>query len=113
MSLCRTGKKTLLPIIKRVVRPGSIIHSDEFQSYNDLAMMNFELKRVCHKYNFVCPKTGIHTQHVESYNNKIKLRIKEVKGVRGENRKSFLDEFMWFDQNKPNRFFNLIGLLKI
>ena len=69
---------TLLPIIERVERPGSIIYTDEWASYNALGRNdNYRHKTVCHKYNFVDPSTLVHTQNVESFNNKIKCEIKK------------------------------------
>jgi transposase-like protein len=72
IELLNDKKKTsIIPIIARVVRPGSIIYTDEWSSYNDLALFNnYQYLSVTHKYNFVCPGTGVHTQHVESTNNK-------------------------------------------
>ncbi|MGL6009322.1 MAG: transposase [Culicoidibacterales bacterium] len=82
---CVANRKaeTLLPIITSVVRPGSKILTDEFKAYDSLIHdPRYFLRRVCHKYNFVCPISGNHTQHVESFNNKLKLAIKKCKGIR-------------------------------
>jgi hypothetical protein len=102
-----------LPIIARVLRSNSIIYSDEWAAYNDLPKLNFDLKQVCHKYNFVYPVTGVHTQHVESFTNKLKMKIKESKGVRKQDHTDFLTEFMWFGGNSSWTFYKLIELLKI
>jgi transposase-like protein len=67
------SKRTLLPIIARVVRSYSNIYSDVWAAYKDLPLLNFDLKQVCHKYNFV------HAQHVESFNNKLKIKKKKIK----------------------------------
>ena len=61
----------IIPIIEKVVRP------DEAKCYLALQKnLDFVHQTVCHKYNFQDPITGVHTQHVESYNNKIKQQIK-------------------------------------
>jgi len=73
-------KSTIIPIINQVVRAGSIIHTDEAKVYITLKE-NYEHSSVCHKYNFVDPESGVHTQHVESYNNKIKAKIKSMRGI--------------------------------
>jgi len=46
--------KTLIPIIERVVRPGSIIHTDEAQVYQrlDKSEIGYAHETVCHKYYF-------------------------------------------------------------
>ena len=70
--------ETIIPIIESVVRPGSIIHTDEEKAYHALkeSLQNYEHLTVCYKYNFVDLVTGIHILHVESWNNKIKTQIK-------------------------------------
>jgi len=45
--------------------------------------------------NFVEPSTGVHTQHVESYWNRVKTKLKRMKGCHGHQLPSYLDEFMW------------------
>lgn len=45
---------TLLPIIDKVIRPGSKIHTDEWSEYNSLKYNPAcEHKAITHKYNFV------------------------------------------------------------
>ena len=43
--------------------------------------------------NFVCSKTGIHTQFVISYNIKLKNKIKEQRGIVKDNHQDFLMNF--------------------
>jgi len=50
---------------------------------------------VNHSVNFVEPTTGVHTQNVESYWNKVKTKLKRMKGCHGDQLPSYLDEFMW------------------
>ncbi|KAG0426564.1 hypothetical protein DMUE_5961 [Dictyocoela muelleri] len=76
----RRDDESLIPIISSVVRPVSIITTDEWRAYNNFMNINdYYHRRVCHKYNFVDPETGNHTQHVESFNNKLKLALKKEK----------------------------------
>ena len=39
--------------------------------------------------------TGVHTQNIESYWNRVKKRFKSMKGVHSHQLASYLDEFMW------------------
>jgi hypothetical protein len=55
----------------------------------------------------------VHTQNVESYNNKKKLRIKELKGLKEEAREWFCYEFMWLNNFKQECFEKSIDLIKI
>ena len=101
---------TLLPIIEDIVIPGSTIMSDEWPSYKVLSEnTKYTHMTVCHKYNFVCPNTGNHTQNVESYNNRLKLQIKAMKGLTNNGRHDFLLKFMWFERHST--FQDLIYLI--
>ena len=66
-----------------------------------------------HSVTFVDPTTGTHTQHVESYWNRVKVRyfyililqlsvvkntqikLKRMRGCHAEHLTAYLDEFMW------------------
>ena len=55
---------TLLPIIQRVVRLGSIVHSDEWRAYRGIqARLGLEHHTVNHSVEFVA-SDGTHTQHI-------------------------------------------------
>jgi len=56
------SEKTLLPIIQKYIRPGSIIMSDCWKAYNNLQQAGFKHNTVYHTYNFVDPNTGAHTR---------------------------------------------------
>ena len=68
--------KTIILIIERVLRPGSIIHTDEARVFQrlDKSEIGYAHETICHKYYFVCPQSGVYTQHVESWNNKLKCK---------------------------------------
>ena len=72
------GAEILLPIIQSVVRPGSIVHSDEWRSYRQIqGRTGLSHRTVNHSINFVEPITGVHTQNIESYWNVKKTVIKK------------------------------------
>ena len=57
---------TLLPIVQNFVRPGSIVYSDEWAAYNQLAASAAcQHQTVNHSIHFVDPQTGAHTQGIE------------------------------------------------
>ena len=91
------GGATLLPLIRAHAAPGTIIHSDEWASYSQIATRFPHLQHhtVNHSVEFVNPTTGVHTQHIESYWNRVKKRFKSMKGVNSLQLPSYLDEFMW------------------
>ena len=87
---------TLLPIIQCHVQPNTTIQSDEWAAYNrvqSLPNVN-QHQTVNHSVEFVSA-SGVHTQNVESYWARSKLKLKRMKGVAAEQLPSYLDEFMW------------------
>lgn len=104
---------TLLPIIHEISREGTIIVSDKWAGYRRLQETGIHHLTVNHSLHFVDPITGIHTQNIESYWSKLKLRVKTMKGVRGSVLKDFLIEWMWRDNIHDENFDNLIELIKI
>ena len=92
---------TSLPIIQRHIAPGTIIHSDQWRAYQRVIGLPSVASHgtVNHSINFVEPITGVHTQHIESYWNRAKVRIKRMKGCHSHQILSYLDEFMWREQH--------------
>ena len=92
---------TLLPIIQQHVRPGTVIWSDEWAAYRrvqQLAPVAMHAT-VNHSIEFVDPNTGVHTQNIESYWNRVKTKIKRMKGVQSTMLSSYLDEHMWRERH--------------
>ena len=88
---------TLLPLINAHVAPGTIIHSDEWAAYNRVQRLSNVSSHdvVNHSVNFVEPSTGVCTQHEESYWNRVKTKLKRMKGCHCHQLPSYQDEFMW------------------
>ncbi|XP_060864281.1 uncharacterized protein LOC132940567 [Metopolophium dirhodum] len=89
------SEKTLLPIIQKYIRPGSIILSDCWKAYNNLQQVGFKHNTVNHTYNFVDPDTGAHTQHIERLWGSAKWGNKKRRGTNRNFLESYLAEFMW------------------
>ena len=87
---------TLLHLIQQHVAPGTVIHSDQWASYNQVGTLpNVSAHRtVNHSVEFVSP-SGVHTQNVESYWNRSKMKLKRMRGCAAKEVPSYLDEFMW------------------
>lgn len=92
---------TLLPIIQAHVAPGTIIHSDEWSSYRRVSLLPSVAthETVNHSVTFVDPVTGAHTQNIESYWSRAKVKLKRMKGCHGHQLPSYLDEFMWRERH--------------
>lgn len=107
------SSSTLIPIIQSVIREGSTVQSDEWRAYRNLSELGFDHNTVNHSVEFVNHMDGTHTQCIESYWSKQKLRIKAKKGVFGDALQSFLDEWMWRDNVFLDNFENLLELIKL
>ena len=87
---------TLLPLISQHVRPGSIVLSDEWSSYNQLtATTGSTHQTVNHSLYFVDPTTGAHTQSVEGMWSCCKRMMREEKVMNSALFETYLPEFMW------------------
>lgn len=94
----RRDRATLTQILRRVLLPGSEVHSNDWGAYRNLArhVHNVTVDSiVVHHDNFVNPVTGIHTQEVESAWSRLKYHIKREKGIRALDLQDFLNEEMW------------------
>ena len=97
---CRNAA-TLLPIIQQHVRPGTVVWSDEWAAYRRVQQLPAVSQHgtVNHSIEFVNPSTGVHTQNIESYWNRVKTKFKRMKGVQCTMMSSYLDEFMWRERH--------------
>lgn len=92
---------TLLPIIQQHLHPGTVVWSDEWAAYQRVQQLNqvSQHQSVNHSINFVDSATGVHTQNIESYWNRVKTKFKRMKGVHEQMLESYLDEFMWRERH--------------
>lgn len=77
----RRDVATLHPIITRCIHPGTDVHTDDWAAYRNMnqRINNVNVHRaVVHRYHFVDPVTGVHTQEVESCWNNLKLGQKNA-----------------------------------
>ncbi|CAF1090388.1 unnamed protein product [Brachionus calyciflorus] len=87
--------ETLLRIIYDRVEEGTTIISDSWSSYEKLKDLNFSHLKVNHKYNFIDPISGAHTNKIEGLWKHAKESFKQSNGCLRIHIKSFLDEFLW------------------
>lgn len=99
--VARRDAATLLPIIQSHVAPGTIIHSDQGSMYNRVGTLPSVASHasVNHSVEFVNSTTGVHTQNIESYWNRVKTKLKRMKGCHQSELSSYLDEFMWRERH--------------
>ena len=94
---------TLLPIIQAHVNPGTVIWSYCWAAYNSIiALPSVQAHdTVNHSIEFVAP-SGVHTNHIESYWNRAKIKLKRMRGCHRSQLPSYLDEFMWRERYGKN-----------
>ena len=94
--------------------PGTIIHSDEWAAYNHVPRLSNVSSHgiVNHSINFVEPTTGVHTHNVESYWNRVKTKLKRMKGCCGDELPSYLDEFMWREHHGTSALLALQNIMR-
>jgi transposase-like protein len=102
--------ETLLYILSRYIREGSIIYTDCFSSYSGLHEL-FEHHTVNHSENFVDPETGCHTNTIEGTWCGIKMKIAPRNRVH-DLIDLHLAEFQWRRANDSLLWDSLIYCLK-
>ena len=90
----RRDAATLVPIIQQHVVNGTV-WSDEWAVYNNVATLPNVVNHdtVNHSVEFVAP-SGVHTQNIESYWDRVKIKLKRMRGRHEHQLASYL-EFMY------------------
>jgi transposase-like protein len=103
--------ETLVPIIQRYIRPGSIIHSDMWRSYAGLRDLGYEHYTVNHSEHFVDPDSYACTNTIEGTWNGMKANIRPRSRTR-EDVEGHLYEFIWRRQNADDLWRGFISALR-
>lgn len=98
---------TLNAILERNVAPGSIICTDIWRGYSQVAAIPvdppFEHRTVNHSENFVDPDDGTCTNHVERGWGQIKTKFKRMNGCHDSKLTSRLNEAIWRQHFAPSK----------
>ena len=102
-------RATLHSIIQRHTLPNTVVHTDEWTAYRGMTSLPNVTSHavVNHSIHFVDPITGVHTNNVESYWNRVKRKLKHMKGCHKHQLPSYLDEFMWMERWGGDTFNNI------
>ena len=101
---------TLLDIITRNVKQGSVIHTDLWKSYNSLKEFGYTHKQVDHRKQFKT-KDGVDTNTIEGNWASAKYFIKPAS--RGDKTlQSYLDEYIWRRRNENNIWSAFLNAVK-
>lgn len=100
-------KETLHREIQRMVAQGTIIHSDEWPSYNGLNRLGYQHLTVNHSIEFV-GTNGAHIQNLESIHGELKAEFKIIRGLIENNIAAFLDEFVFRKVHRERDIFDVM-----
>ena len=111
----KRDRQTLVPIIVKYIRPGTIIYSDFWKAYNSLGQLpeGYTHRRINHSKNFV--RGNIHTQNIERLWRDVKEWVKRP-GIRSEYLSQYLARYLFIKSVPDERrllhaFFERAALL--
>ena len=87
-------QKTLIPLIQKWIKPGTIIHSDCWKSYDKLSKLGYTHVTVNHSKEFMNPTNAACTNAIESDWRHAKVLMPHY-GVHRGMHSGYLAEFMW------------------
>ena len=94
--MAKRDAATLLPIITQHVWPGTVVYSDEWAAYHQLATTTGTIHlSVNHSIHFVDPLTSTHTQGVEGMWSACKRMMREERTMNSKLFDTYLPEYMW------------------
>jgi hypothetical protein len=98
----RRDASTLIPLIKKYIRPGSKVYSDYWRAYGGIPTLEgyrFEHGTVCHEHHFVDTLTGVHTNTIEGRWARVKAAI-PCRVYNLLTLQEYLSEYVWRHYNK-------------
>lgn len=90
-----TKTDTLMPIIRRKIKPDSIVYTDSYRSYNALDVSEFKHYRINHSALFADGKN--HINGIENFWNQAKRVLRKYNGIPAK-------QFYWFLKETEFRF---------
>ncbi|CEF67761.1 Transposase, ISXO2-like domain-containing protein [Strongyloides ratti] len=108
----KRDSETLLDVIKKHVKPGSIIHTDLWRGYEGIEeKLGFKHCTVNHSVSFKDPETGIHTNTIEGTWNGFKIMI-PARSRTKKDMEERLWEFAWRRANKKKLWAGFLDALR-
>ena len=115
--LCRGGKvwaqvvpdveaKTLMPLISRRVKAGSIVCSDTWKSYTGVAAKGYVHRLVKHHKGEYSDGKGNHINGLEGFWGYLKRRLAAKGGIRKERLPLYLGEYVWRYNHRNDNIVN-------
>ena len=85
-----TKTDTLMPIIRRKIRPDSVVYTDSYRSYNALDVSEFKHYRINHSEQFADKHN--HINGIENFWNQAKRVLRKYNGIPTKHFNLFLKE---------------------
>jgi len=123
--LCRGGQvwaqivpdvqtPTLLPLLRRRVRTGSIVCSDTWKSYTGIAAKGYVHRLVAHGSGQYSDRRGGHINGLEGFWGYLKRRLAAKGGIRRERLPLYLAEYVWrFNHRQLSRSQQVRTLIRL
>jgi transposase len=92
-------ENTLFPIIRRTVKPDSIVYTDGLCSYDVLDVSEFRHHRINHSEKFVEDRN--HINGIENFWNQAKRHLRRYNGIPRQHFALFLKECEWRFNYRP------------
>ena len=93
--------QTLVGIIRKRVRPDSVVYSDAYRSYDVLDVSEFRHERINHREAFVA--RGNHINGIENFWSQAKRHLSRYNGIPKAHFHLFLKECEWRFNYRPGR----------
>ena len=86
-------RTTLLPIVRRRIRPDSVVYTDAMRSYDTLDVSGFRHLRIDHGKGF--GRGGAHINGIENFWSQAKRHLRRFNGIPRQHFPLFLAECEW------------------
>jgi IS1 family transposase len=104
--------RTMRRVIRKHVKPGSIVHTDHWRGYGCVTMMpQYRHKRVNHSQGHVSRGTGVHTNNIEGLWNGVKINLSSRECDEDEI-EMHLMEFIWRRKHRDDLWKGFLDALK-
>jgi transposase len=99
--------RTLMPILRRKIRPDSVVYTDVLRSYNVLDVSEFRHRRIDHGKGFGPGRN--HINGIENFWNQAKRQLRRYNGIPRQHFHLFLAECEWrFNQGPPRKLLHIL-----
>lgn len=109
-----SGERVLTPVIRKHVKPGSMIHSDKYRAYDKLPNWGYPHRSTNHS-QLEFYREDSHIQTLENFFSTWKPRMKGThKSVSSKYLQLYAQEWAWrySNRNKPSMFWSLMGRIE-